>query len=304
MRAESTDPADRAIAALAAMQHGVVTRHQLQALGLGRGAITHRIALGRLHTVHRGVFLVGHPTPLGRALEMAAVLACGGGAAIGRHSAGAVWSIPCGPPPACVEIVLCRDWVPRRRGVCIHRTLSLTRRDVRTVDGIPVTTPARTLLDLGAVLAPEALELAVADALRRRLLTRGDLAEQLNRNGHLRGAAALRSVLEADGGPAFTRSAAERRLLDLLRKASLPSPLINARVCGYEVDFHWPRERVIAEVDGFTFHGDRIAFERDRGRDAELQALGYRVIRITWRQLTREPNVVVRRITHLLGAHR
>jgi very-short-patch-repair endonuclease len=213
-----------------------------------------------------------------------------------------MWCFPCGPAPRQIDVVVARDWAPRRPGIRVHRTLSLTQRDVRRVDEVPVTSPARTLLDLGADLARDDHEAVVADALRRHLVRPVDLEEQLTRNGRLRGAASLRAILETESGPAFTRSAAERRLLALVRNSSLPSPVVNARVAGYEVDFLWPHERVIVEVDGFQWHADRTAFERDRERDAELQALGYRVVRVTWRQLTQEPAAVVRRLERVLQA--
>ncbi len=98
----------------------------------------------------------------------------------------------------------------------------------------------------------------------------------------------------------MTRSAAERRLLRVIRNSSLASPLVNARVGRYEVDFLWPREQVIVEMDGFQWHSDKTAFERDRERDAELQAAGYRVIRVTWRQLSRDPDAVIHRIARVL----
>jgi very-short-patch-repair endonuclease len=109
-------------------------------------------------------------------------------------------------------------------------------------------------------------------------------------------------VLRHAGGPALTRSEAEARLLSLIRTARLPAPSTNARLHGLEVDFLWPEQRLVVEVDGFTFHGDRAAFERDRERDATLVASGFRVIRVTWRQLVDQPLVVVARIASALAA--
>jgi very-short-patch-repair endonuclease len=167
---------------------------------------------------------------------------------------------------------------------------------------VPVTAPARTLLDVAGVVTDEILEAGVAEAYGRRLLQPRDLWDQLDRNPARRGAARVRRLLLADEDPAMTRSVAERKLLRLLRASSLPSPLVNARIGRYEVDFLWPRERVIVEVDGFAWHSSRRAFERDRERDAELQLAGYRVLRVTWRQLEREPETVVRRIASALAS--
>jgi very-short-patch-repair endonuclease len=105
-----------------------------------------------------------------------------------------------------------------------------------------------------------------------------------------------------DHGPAITRSEAERRLLKLIRDANLPLPLTNVRLHGHTVDFCWPQNRLIVEFDGFAFHGHRRAFERDRKRDRTLVAAGYRVIRITWRQLTDEPLAVIASVAQALTA--
>jgi very-short-patch-repair endonuclease len=149
-------------------------------------------------------------------------------------------------------------------------------------------TPARTLLDLATRLTPHDLERAVNEALVLRLTTPRDLILLGRRSS------ALEAALTNE--PALTRSEAEARLLALIRAARLPPPRTNVKVTRYEVDFLWPGERLIVEVDGFAFHSSRAAFERDRTRDADLQAAGYRVTRVTWRQLIREPEAVVARV--------
>jgi very-short-patch-repair endonuclease len=122
----------------------------------------------------------------------------------------------------------------------------------------------------------------------------------LERNGQRPGVARMRELIEADGDPARTRSRAERKLLKLLRASPLPAPETNALVGPYEVDLLWRRHRLVVEFDSYSFHARRPKFERDRIRDAELQAMGYRVLRVTWRQLTRQPESVVARIAHFL----
>jgi very-short-patch-repair endonuclease len=117
-----------------------------------------------------------------------------------------------------------------------------------------------------------------------------------------RGAAALRALAAGQAASAFTRSEAERRLLSLVRQAALPEPLVNARVCGFEVDFYWPASRLVVEVDGRAFHGDERAFEQDRLRDQVLVAAGLRVIRVTWRQISENPLAVVARVAQALTA--
>jgi very-short-patch-repair endonuclease len=196
-----------------------------------------------------------------------------------------------------VTVPACR-W-PRRPGIRVYCTRVLGPEDVRLVDRIPVTSPARTLVDIGRFLTLEEYEHVVADAIRRGVVRRTQLIRELMRHRGRRGVATLRAAL-GDSEPAMTRSAAERRLLRVIRNSSLASPLVNARVGRYEVDFLWPREQVIVEMDGFQWHSDKTAFERDRERDAELQAAGYRVIRVTWRQLSRDPDAVIHRIARVL----
>ncbi|MGH2993241.1 MAG: endonuclease domain-containing protein [Solirubrobacterales bacterium] len=179
---------------------------------------------------------------------------------------------------------------------------ALDRCDVRAVDGIPVTSPARSLLDLASVLPTSELERALAEAQVRRIVTRRALVDQLERNRGRSGVRALRRAVEVPGGPAATRSEAERRLLRLVRAAELPVPRVNARLGRYEVDFMWREQRLVAEVDGYAYHANRRAFERDRERDAALAAAGYTVLRLTWRQLVNTPEAVVARLAAVLAA--
>jgi very-short-patch-repair endonuclease len=293
---------DREIAALAAQQRGVVSRAQILAAGIERGAITRRIRAGRLHPVHRGVYLVGHPNPMHGAREMAAVLACGSRAVASYGSAAYLWQLlpyPANPGP--VDVTVPERKLASTPRIRIHCVQALDQRDIRALHRIPITTPARTLLDLATILPPYLLERALAEAQVRRLARRGDLVEQLARNPGRPGTRVLRWLLDLKGDPAATRSEAERRLLKLIRAADLSSPEVNARVGHYEVDFLWREQRIVVEVDGFRFHSSRAAFERDRQRDAALAAGGYTVIRVTWRQLVDAPEAVVARIAAALA---
>jgi very-short-patch-repair endonuclease len=145
------------------------------------------------------------------------------------------------------------------------------------------------------------VERALAEAEVRRLLRRHEVITALARAGRHRGTAALRKLLAADRAPALTRSEAEERLLALIRSAQVPLPDVNVRLGRHEVDFLWREEGLVVEADGFGFHSSRLAFERDRSRDAELQAQGWRVIRVTWRQIVHQPEVVVARIAAALA---
>jgi very-short-patch-repair endonuclease len=238
--------------------------------------------------------------PLPGAREFGAVLACGRGAVISHRTAAALW---CLLPKVSKETHVTVPGRDRRRGdgICVHRVARLDRRDIRKLGGIPVTAPARTLLDVATMASPRELEQALAEAQARRLVRRSDLTSLLARVGSRPGVPALRSLIDADAGPALTRSAAERRFLALIRAAALPAPEANVRIGRHEVDFLWRDQRLVVEVDGFRFHSSRAAFERDRRRDAELASLGFRVIRVTWRQLVERPEGVIAQVAGALA---
>jgi very-short-patch-repair endonuclease len=280
----------------------VVTRSQLEAAGLSRSAIAHRIARHRLHRIHPGVYLLGEPGATSRiTFFTAAVYACGAQALLSHGSAAELWGMP-STRHTDVHVPAVARNPGRRRGVRIHRARSGDPRDVRRKHGLPLTSPARTALDLATIASGPDLEHVLATARVNGLLTDRERAAVLKRNDRHHGLANLATVLSRAGGPAFTRAHAERLMLTLASDARLPAPRVNSRVEGLEVDFLWAEKRLLVEVDGFAFHGDREAFDRDRDRDAALVAAGYRVIRVTWRQLVDEPMVVVARIARALGA--
>jgi predicted transcriptional regulator of viral defense system len=279
--------AERVVAGIAARQHGVVTTAQLVAAGIGPRGIAGRVRDGRLRRLHRGVFLFGPLTgPWTR--EMAAVLACGEGAVVGYQAAGALWRIR---PPwhGPIDVIVTRHPRPGPK-IRIHRA-RLDVRETRRREGIPVTSPARTLLDLAAVVDERDLARALNEAQVLRLVTPQELAQIIGRGRP--GSAALRAQLEAQNEPSLTRSEAEIAFLELVHDAGLPPPETNVTVLGHEVDFLWRAQKLIVEVDGFAFHSSRQAFERDRRRDARLQAAGFRVIRFTYLQIVNEPTTIV-----------
>jgi very-short-patch-repair endonuclease len=292
--------AEQVIEALAARAHGVVTRAQLIAAGVSPDVIDRRLAAKRLHALHRGVYRVG-PLIAARAAELAAVLACGDDAVASHRTAAALWRLPpepaAGSPP---EVIIPRQLRRRRPGVRTHR-LALRADEITAVDGIPVTTPSRTLYDLAGTTPLRDLERALAESLARGLTTRARLEAVLVRNAHRVGTPRLRALLAPDRPPARTRSEAEATFLDLITRAQLDRPEVNVRVRGYEVDFLWRRRRLVAEIDGFAFHASRGRFEADRRRDIELTAAGLRVIRVTWRQLEGEPEALAARVAQALA---
>lgn len=291
---------DAAIAAVAASQYGVVTRDQLMATGLGRGAIERRVSRGRLHRVHRGVYLVGHRAPPPLAREMAAVLACGPEAVLSHRSAAWLWQILPSPVGDVDVTIVGRD-TEVRPGVRRHRVRRFLDGDLTRHRGVPVTTPARTLLDLAGAVGARELERSVDEGLVRGLVDRRRLRAAVARAVGRQGVAALRALLDHQDGPTLTRSEAEERMLALVRSAQLPKPRVNAHLGGREVDLLWSAQRLVVEVDGYAYHSSRSAFERDHLRDAELGAAGFRVMRVTWRLLVNQPEAVVARLAAALA---
>ncbi|MEX1184534.1 MAG: DUF559 domain-containing protein [Gemmatimonadota bacterium] len=289
---------DRTIVGIAGRQHGVVSRGQILAAGVPADAIDVRLQDGQLQRVFRGVYQVG-PIAAPRAREMAAALACDGHAVIADRSAGAQWQLVLARPAADINLIVARSDHGRRPGMKARRERTLRPDEVTTLEGIPITTPARTLLDLAACVSPRELERALAEAFARNLTTRPAMLRLLELHPTHRGAAALRALLDA--GPALTRSEAEDRFLALMRKARLPLPETNVTVGDYEVDFLWRTHRLVVEIDGFAFHSSVRKFESDRERDAVLAARGFSVIRVTWRQLTTEPEAVLVRLAQALA---
>jgi very-short-patch-repair endonuclease len=300
---------DARIDEIAARQHGVVTRQQLLEAGLTARMIFRRVAQQRLVRVHVGVYRVG-PVMSPHGWAMAAVLACGAGAVLSGWSAARLWQLPSPPAalarlgePGVVYVTVAGRDCGRRPGIRLRRVSVLHASEVTRHNGIPVTTAARTLLDVAADLAQHQLvrelERSVGQALRERLTTTAELESLLTRHPARRGAALLRQVVS--GASAATRSQAEERMLSLIRNARLPIPRVNQPVAGYIADFHWPAQRLVVEVDGFRYHTQRDRFESDRARDLDLASLGITVIRVTWRQLTEEASAVIGQVALALG---
>jgi very-short-patch-repair endonuclease len=255
---------------------------------MDRNAVDRRVKSRRLKRMHRGIYLVGAVAPA-LASEMAAVLAGGEAAVLSHRSAAELWKLLTYPANSPIEVTIpVGDRGRSRRGIRVHRA-KLERDETTRRDRIPITAPARTILDLAAAVSARELEQAVALATRRHHASRTSLLSLLARYPRRRGTPALRALLEHRERPALTRSEAEERLLDLIRRADLPAPEVNVQLDGYEVDFLWQGERLVVEVDGFAFHGDRRQFEADRRRDAHLTARGFRVMRVTWRRSPKSP---------------
>jgi very-short-patch-repair endonuclease len=292
---------DRAIAGIGATQRALITRAQLSDLGLGPSAIEHALRRGRLHRVHQGIYsLVPLPALPPLALELAAVLACGDAALLSHHSAAATWGIRPSFNGDVHVTVVGGDCGRTRDGIRVHRVSELDPRDIRRYQNIPITSPARALLEITPDVTDRELERALDEALIKRLITHAAIAAVVNAYPHRRGVGRLRAAADPGRPTTETRSDGEEALLALIRRANLPAPEVNAKVGSYTADFLWPTQKVIVELDGYDYHRGRAAFERDHQRDAEHQRMGYLVIRITGRQLRhRSEEVLVQLATAL-----
>jgi Transcriptional regulator, AbiEi antitoxin len=260
---------------LAGRQHGVVTTAQLKRLGLDSGAIAYRVKVGRLHPKYRGVYAVGHANLSREGEWMAAVLAAGPGAALSHLAAAslhAIWR----RQARRIDVV-----VPgarrRRRGFTVHMCRQLDRRDVTLWHSIPVTTVARTLVDLTDVLDWAPLANVIHEAAFRNVFdATATRAAMVRANGRHRLDVLERALQAHESGSAGTRSHAEDRVLGAMAAAGVPEPRVNTKI---EVDLHWPELGLAIEVDGRGHARPRTRRE-DEARDRALRALGYDIVRL------------------------
>jgi hypothetical protein len=271
------------IAAIAAGQHGVVTRRQLREAGLSDGAIKRRYRDQRLLPLHAGVYAPGHAKLTTEGRWLAAVLACGDEAALSHRAAAALHRLRSAWRDY-LEVSAPRS-VSHVGGVIVHRPRSIERTVVRA---IPVTTVGRTIVDVADVVSPRALRAVLEQAEILRLDVQ--IEPIPGRRGHGRLLAAL-----AAHGPAVvrTRSDLEIDFLALCRRAGLPAPNVNTVIEGMEVDFAWPARRLAVEVDGWGTHGTRTAFQRDRRRGVTLALAGWTLLRFTHEDVVRDPGYVI-----------
>jgi predicted transcriptional regulator of viral defense system len=270
-RRRSHPPLSRVVAELAGRQWGVVSRVQLVESGLSAATIDHWVRRSRLHVVHRGVYAVGHGALRVEGGRLAAVLACGGGAVLSHLSGAAHWGL------LRTEQTRMDVTTPRTRrkisGILLHRSRSLDARDATTHEAIPVTTIARTLLDLAATVPESRLERALAQAERLQLYDHRAITDVMGTtNGH-RGIGTLaRAIRET---PHLTRSELEVAFRKLVRRAGLPQPLGDFILDApdhprLEVDFYFPTHDLVVETDGWETHGTKAAFHSDRRKNAAL----------------------------------
>lgn len=293
--------AEQALAELATKQYGVVSIRQLLGpLGYSESTVGRAVATGRLISVYRGVYAVGHAYLSPHGKHLSAVLACGPGALLSYRSAAWLWGlIRYEPSPFDVTAT-----GPRRHSpsdVRVHRARHLTDFDRTLIHNIPVTSLSRTLLDYASVVRFEMLQKGIERAEELQLFDLVAVDELLGRTVGHPGHGPLRRALALYRAAPFTRSGLEDRFLELVEKAGLPKPVTGYNELGHELDVYWPEQELVVELDIFETHGTREAFERDRLRAEDLLLEDIRMDRVTGPRLEREPQRVIERIARLLA---
>jgi very-short-patch-repair endonuclease len=283
------EPLDRRIAELAERFHGVVDVAQLRSVGATGRQIARRIESQRLIPLYRGVYAVGHRRLTKAGHWLAAVRAIGPGAVLSHAHAAALWDLR-PPPGGRINVTVPRKGRRHRNGIVVHNA-GLPPDHATVRDRIAVTTPTRTLADLAGTVSKPQLARAMEAAEFHHLL---DVPSLLAVSAGRPGAKQVQE-LTADELP-HTRSELEAAFVDLCARYSLPRPIMNEKLHGYEVDAQWPGHPVAVELDSWRHHGTRAAFERDRTRDAELHARGIATVRFTYRQITTRPRWVANRL--------
>jgi very-short-patch-repair endonuclease len=282
---------DVTVARLAGAQWGVLSLGELRSCGLSRHAIESRVRNGHLHPLYRGVYAVGHANVPLEGRFLAAVKACGPTAHLSHFSAAALYGLVRwdGRHPEGTT-----QTVRAHAGIGVHRSSKI---DATRHKNIPVTTPARTLIDLAATLEYRPLRRTVREA-QRNLVTIRQILDTLDRLGPRPGIAKLTKILATGHAP--TSSELEDAVLDLILKAGFQRPDINKplHIKGRRLvpDFRWPDQRLIIEADGVEWHDNRLAREDDAERQALLEAHGEHVLRVTWAQAMAHRSLTLKRI--------
>ena len=284
---------ERRLARIAGTAHGVVTRAQLLDAGVTRKEIEHRLRIGALLREYRGVYRVGHRAPSVEAQYLAAVRACGDEALLSGHAAGYLLGLLKGRAPE-PEVT-----APTERKVDgIETRRAQVKHDATTWRGIPVTTVARTLVDLAGVLEVDDLARACHEAGVRHRTTPAIVEAVLARRPRTPGVAKLRAVMRGD--VRVTLSRLEALFLERLRDARRELPITNRPAGGRRVDCRWPEHRLTVELDSYTYHHSRHAWEQDRRREREARARGDEFRRYTWRDVFEEPGPMLAELSKLI----
>jgi very-short-patch-repair endonuclease len=300
---DSRTPIDARIRLVTDSQRWSVSRKQLLICGVSDGAILRRLRNGRLECVHPGVYAVPHASDVSFAAETAALLTCGEDAVLSHHSAVTLWELRPGiARPVHVTIPGDRGF-PVAAGVKLHRSRTLAPSDIRFHRGLPVTSPARGLLDTAAGLPDRDVERLLDEALfARRLVTLAEIGDLLARCGRHPGRARLKRVASPHDRSTSTDSPPEETMLGLVRAGGLPEPRLQVDVLGYRLDFLWPALGLAVEVDAYGTHGSPARFEADRRRDARLLTeKGISVLRLTKHGIVQRPYEALAVVARAVG---
>jgi very-short-patch-repair endonuclease len=291
---------DERISAVANRQRGRISRDQMRAAGIKRSAIDRRARSGHLIRKQKSVYAVGHTAPAPLAAETEALLACGPHAVLSHHTAARLHKLV-DDRDTSIHVTIRARHGANPTGVHVHRTTRLNRSEVRIVEGLPVTSALRTLIDLAGAVDLNTLERAIEQALHAKLVSVRQLRQATTRCNGRRGISNLKAILDLQREPGFTRSEAERLMRKLIRLAQLPEPRTNVPMHGVEADFYWPDLGVVIEVQSQKYHLTRGALERDTRKAARLTAAGLTVSYVTRLQMKHEPFAVVARVAQTLA---
>jgi hypothetical protein len=296
-------PPDVRISRLADLQHGRIARWQLLAAGISAEQVKHRLRIGALVRVHQGVYAVGHVTSSLHSEEVAALLTCRTRTLIAGPSAAHMWGIRRHEGDV-VHILTHISFQKRvRPGICAHRTRSMDHLAVHFIDGVPVTSPAYTLLDIAPILTARQLEHALDEALLRKIVTRERVAGVVDSNPSRRGVRLLGKLIGERLVSNRSDSVGQERLLELIRAARLPEPEGDADIGGgFTADFYWREARVACEFDSFDFHSGRWSWGRDHRKDNHCEHEAIALVRVTWEDLDDHAFEVVSKLARRIEA--
>ncbi len=276
---------DAVLAWFGGRRRGIVTRKELLSAGLSAHQIAAKVRSGALIAVHPGVYVVGHMALAPHALEAAALVACRPRALLAGRTSARLLGVPVKAPKD-IEIVVVGRHRRSLSGVTVRSIDRLAPGELRRIEGLPVTSPSLTLLDLAADVSCDQITAALHEARVPPIrVTDAAIRATLKAHPNRRGARVLSALLDAEGAAKVTRSEAERRALKLMRSHGL-DPESDVKLGRYRVDFLFRAERLIVEVDGFGFHATPGRFARDRRRTGGLVAMGYVIFPLSWTDLT------------------
>lgn len=302
------DVSDRKLLQVAADQHGVFSADQAESFGVGRSTVHGRVRRGQYRRLHDNVYAIGGAPMSWRQEVVGLVLSVPNLAAASHRTAAHIWDLT-SLEPVRTEVVTVRHKRVRRRHPQVHESKDLEPRDVVTVDGIPTTTPVRTIVDLGASASPAFVERCLDTGLRTGQFLLDDVARYIRRvaRSGRNGIGTIRPLVqERSGWSSLSESALEDLFIRLVSHSGLPTPVQQHRVMDGDrvvarADFAYPDRQILIELDGEQFHMDRETFQRDREKQNLAHALGWTVYRFTWRQLQDNPSSVLAVLTRALA---